>query len=436
MQLKHERIRTAVSAATAALLGSAPTSARAADSNKVESTILLYSETQRVKVGEAVVDYTRQMGDKRSFGIRLTFDGLTGASPNGATPSSRVQTFTGPSGGTIYTAQPGQMPLDNTFRDMRFAFDGRMTQLLDRVTRVTFGGHLSFEHDYNSFGGSVGMSRDFFHKNTTLDLSGSYSHDTVSPIGGIPAPLSPLPPPSPTAGNGLEADEEAEGDESGAGMGKDLLEGVFGITQVLNRKTLLQVSYSFSRSSGYLTDPYKILSVVQDWGMPAPGDPAGYLYEHRPSARSKQALFTELRRYLAGATVATSFRYYWDDWDIVSHAFDTFVALPLGAGRAIEPHFRWYRQSAADFHRTYLVQGQTTPPFASADSRLAAFEAVTLGLKYSFPMWNRHRLGLAAEYYKQMGSRGPPDAIGVLREYDLFPAMDVFMIRVGYTHAF
>jgi hypothetical protein len=426
---RHERICTAVTAATAALLG---TGARA-DSNKVESSMLLYSETNRVKAAEGVIHFTRQEGDRRTYGVDVTVDGLTGASPNGATPSSRAQTFTGPSGSRGYTAPPGGIPLDNSFHDTRFAVDGSMTSRLDRLTSLTLGAHVSIEHDYNSIGANAGLQRDFFQKNTTLGFSAAYSHDTVSPIGGAPVPLASMPPPNSEPRRGEEVDDGAG---SGPGKGKDLVDAVFGITQVLGRSTLLQVDYSVSHAAGYLTDPYKILSVVEDWGSTSPGDPADYLYESRPAARTKQAVYSDLRRDIAGTTLDLAYRYFWDDWGVTSHSVDAFYRLPVGGGRALEPHVRWYRQTAADFYRTYLVQGRSLPRFASADSRLAAFDALTFGLKYSFPLRNLDRLAFSAEYYTQLGSRGPPDAIGILSQYDLFPKLDVFMLRVGYTREF
>ena len=43
-------------------------------------------------------------------------------------------------------------------------------------------------------------------------------------------------------------------------------------------------------------------------------------------------------------------------------------------------------------------------------------------------------LSFSGEYYMQKGNRGPPDAFGILTQYDLFPRLDVFMFRVGYSH--
>jgi hypothetical protein len=427
MQLgAHRSIRTAVTAFTATLLGSG--TAAASGSGKIDSSLLIYSESGRVKVAEGVFDLSRNLSERRSVGLRLTLDALTGASPNGATPSSHVQTFTGPSGGSGYTANPGEIPLDDTFKDQRVALDGSLRESLDRITFLTVGGHLSWERDYSSFGVNSGITRDFNRRNTTLGVSAAFTHDIVRPMGGAPVPLTSMPPPT------ANGEGEGEGEGAGPGEGKDIFDVVAGVSQILGRNTIARLDYSLSLSSGYLNDPYKILSVVQDQNSAAPGEPSDYLYEHRPDTRNKQALFGELRRYIAGSTLDLSYRYFWDDWGITSHTADVFLRLPVRGDHAIEPHFRWYRQSEANFYNAYLVGGQAVPNYASADSRLAAFDAVTYGLTYSLPVDAGSRLSLSAEYYTQIGDRGPPDAIGILRQYDLFPALDVFMVRIGFSH--
>lgn len=435
MQLKRaEPIRATLTAFTAALLGTS-VGARAADPGKVDSSLLIYNEVNRVSAVEGVIDLTRPVSDRRTYSLRLTLDALTGASPNGATPSSHVQSFTGASGTVGFTAPAGTIPLDNTFSDRRLGVDGTLIESLDRLTVFTVGGHLSFERDYSSLGVNGGITRDVNRRNTTLGISGSYSHDTVSPIGGAPTPLSSMPAPTPSTGGEGEGEGEGGGG-GGPGQGKDIEGIIASLSQVLGRQTLLAANYSFEHSSGYLTDPYKLLSVVQDETSATPGEPADYLYENRPGGRSMQALYGELRRYIAGVTADVSYRYFWDDWGITSHAVDVLTRVPVTHGHALEPHVRWYRQSAADFYQTYLVQGDQVPQFASADSRLAAFDAWTYGLKYSLPVHENDALGFSAEYYTQKGTRGPPNPIGILGQYDLFPALDVFMFRVGFSHGF
>lgn len=428
MQLgQHRSIRAAVTAITATLLGS--TAAGAAESTRLDSSLLLYSETGRVKAAEGVFDLTRKLSERRTVGLRLTLDALTGSSPNGATPSSTVQTFTGPSGSSSYQTPAGETPLDNTFSDQRGALDGRLIEMLDRVTFFNAGGHISVEHDYYSFGANAGITRDFNRRNTTLGVSGAYTHDIVSPLGGAPDPLQSMPPPN-------EDDDEGEDGEGGSGKGKDIVDVVAGVTQVLGRKTIVRVDYSLSRSSGYLNDPYKILSLVQGRGAPAPGEPVDYLYERRPGSRLKQAVYGEMRRYIAGSVLNASYRYFWDDWGITSHTADVLLRVPVAGDHAVEPHVRWYRQNEADFYNQYLVEGQTLPAFASADSRLAAFDALTLGLKYSMPLSPGTQVSFTGEYYTQMGKRGPPPDFGVLSRHDPFPDLDAFMLRIGFSRDF
>ncbi len=433
MQLRRrEPIHGALTAVTVALLGSS-TAAHAAEANRVESSLLLYNETDRVKAAESVTNLTGTLDSQRAFELHLTLDGLTGASPNGATPASTVQTFTGPSGRVGFRAQPGRIPLDGSFSDTRIALDGTITDQINRVLAATYGGHLSLEKDYFSIGANGGVSRDFFQKNLTLSLSGAYSLDAVAPHGGPPTAFAPMPPPSETPTGG-EGEGEGEGGAGGGARGKNVLDAVAGFTQVLDRSTLLRADYSAGVTAGYLNDPYKLLSVVQAPGDAAPGEPVAYLYEKRPSTRLRQTLYADLKRYVFGATIDASYRYFWDDWGIRSRTFDVFPRLPLPGGHSIEPHFRWYSQTAADFHRAYLVDGQPLPGYASADSRLAAFDAVTWGAKYSMPFHGTDHLSFSAEYYKQTGTRGPPDAFGALTQYDLFPPLHVLMFRVGFTH--
>ena len=62
-----------------------------------EVATLLYTESDdRVQAVEPIFSATRNFEDGEKLNFKLTFDTLTGASPNGATPSDQVQTFTDP----------------------------------------------------------------------------------------------------------------------------------------------------------------------------------------------------------------------------------------------------------------------------------------------------------------------------------------------------
>lgn len=424
-------LRGALTAVTAALIGGG--FAHAAGNNKLESSVLLYSETDRVQAAEGIVSLTHAFTGNRLLSGRFTFDALTGPSPNGAAPANRIQTFTRPSGAGSYTVKPGKTPLDDTFRDTRLSFDGSFTQPLDRLTNLILGAHLSTEHDYTSIGANVGFSRDFNRKNTTLSASFAFSHDLVSPEGGAPRPMSSM-----TAE--VEDDEHAEDEEAfegsreGLDESKDVFDAVFGVTQVLDRSTLVRFNYSFNFTTGYLSDPYKAVSVVQSRTGPEPGEPVDYLFESRPDERTKHALFAEMRRHISGHTIDLSYRFFWDDWGVTSHTVDLYYRLPLPAGHALQPHLRWYRQTEADFYRTYLISGGPLSAHASADYRLAPFHAITAGLQYLLPIADNTNFSIGAEYYLQSGDVDPPTGLGALSRYDLFPDMKAIMVRAGVSY--
>jgi hypothetical protein len=433
-------IRGTVAALTAALLGQ--NAASAADQNHSDISLLLYSEAQRVSSAEASWNVLKQLNLSYSMGLTLTYDGLTGASPTGATPSNKLQTFTGPSGGTSRVIKPGEIPLDPNFKDNRFAFDGSLSRLLDRLSMVTFGTHLSKEKDYTSLGVNGGITHDFNRKNTTVGLSGSYSHDIAAAVGGIPVPFDSVA--TSTAiggggGGGGEGDGFGDGEQHIGVSGheiKNTADFVFGVSQILDRRTVLRMNYSFDQSKGYNNDPYKILSVVANQSAAEPGEPVRYVYENRPGLRTKRAVYGEVLRSIARHTVDLSYRYFWDDWGIRSKTADLSVRLQAHDGSALEPHLRWYTQTRANFYHPFLIDGSAYPQYASADSRLANFNAYTIGMKYSFPVGEDSRVMVTAEYYFQRGDTSPPEAFGSLRGYKLFPNMDAGMLRVGYAHNF
>ena len=432
MQLKQDRsIRGAIAALAAALVGHAVPAG--AQTNQTDATLMLYNEANRITAAEALVSYRKLLPNLNTVRLNLTYDGLTGASPNGATPSHSPQTFTRPSGNSVTTIPAGEIPLDPGFKDYRIGADGQLEHPLNRLTNLMAGAHLSLESDYTSLGLSTGITRDLFQRNTTLGLSASFAHETSSPKGGAPAPFASLPPPE------ERGDREGEGEGEGIsypGQPRNIYDVVFGISQILDRSTIIRFNYSLDHAAGYLNDPYKLLSLVYGPNSSQAGEPFDYLYENRPRSRTKHALYGEIIRDLFGSTLDASYRHFWDTWGIRSGTVDASWRFPTGRGTAIQPHVRWYSQTKADFYQPFLVRGSELPTYASADARLAAFDAYTFGLTYSFPVMPGSHMSATTEYYFQKGDGSPPDAFGALRDFDLFPKLNAVMIRVGYTHDF
>jgi hypothetical protein len=96
-----------------------------------------------------------------------------------------------------------------------------------------------------------------------------------------------------------------------------------------------------------------------------------------------------------------SFRLGTDNWGIGSKTAELHYRIPLRSSMYIEPQLRWYQQDAADFYRLYLTSADPVASPMSADPRLGAFTARTVGLKLGIPLANGDEIGLRLEAYQQ-----------------------------------
>lgn len=429
MQLNEPRdLRGALATASCTLLAAVPGGARAAGLDKweIDSAVLHYSETDRVQIVEPVIFARRTFGED-AVNLRIIADSMTGASPNGATPTDKPQTFTSPSGNETYSVAAGELPM-RSFSDQRIAVSAEWEHTIHRMRRGIFGVNGSSETDYYSGGLSYTLNQDFNNRLTTLSLGGSLNYDEVRPKGGAPRGLQPLSAATTVTTFAGEDDDDGEG----GGNPKYLTDWLVGVTQVLSRQTLVQFNYSYGYANGYLTDPYKVVSVID----PGTGDTLDYLYEKRPDVRNKQSVYWKLVHHFGKDVAHVSYRYYWDDWDIRAHTADLRYRWELSSRHYLQPHLRYYRQSGATFYHHSVLNGEVSQlAYASADSRLAAFSGYTAGFRYGMKVGKKGEFSLRAEYLLQ-GGDGAGDAVGVQRQYDLYPDLEAVILQVGYTMSF
>ena len=415
MQLKNKKIAGLLSLATCSLLGN---NAQAADNPwDIDTAVLLYSETDRVSAIEPVITASKDLGDDEIITGKLVLDALTGSSANGAVPSTSLQTFTSPSGQGTYTAAANETPLDDTFRDTRASFSLNWDKPTDRNNRRNLGFNLSGEHDFISLGGNALWQHDMNQKNTTLTGGISVELDEIKPVGGTPEGLSDM-----RTRNRVSSSETRE-----------LVDLLFGVTQIIDSSSLFQVNYSVSVANGYMTDPYKFVSVVDG----TTGEPDHYLYEHRPDSRTRQSVYGKYKKQLDNHDIITaSYRFMTDDWGVNSHTADLTYRFKMDGGFFIQPHIRLYQQSAADFYHYFLVNGAATPEFASADYRLGDLTTTTLGVKFGKTIDDKHVWSARLEMYNQSGDSSPSEAVGQLVNQDLFPDVNVVIAQVNYSFKF
>lgn len=395
---------------------------------EIRTATLVYAEADRVSLIEPVVQGTRYFNNDRSLTAKIVLDALTGASANGAVPSDQAQTFTRPSGDGTYNISANETPLDDTFHDTRVALSANWSQPLLSQLSGTFGVNVSKEFDYLSIGANTLLNYDFNRKNSSMTLGLSFSSDTIDPVGGTPIPGSAMQ--SPDRPFNLSSFVLKDGDGgkgNGSSESKSIVDMLLGYTQVLDRKSLMQVNYSLSQSSGYMTDPYKLVSVVD----PDSGQPLRQLYENRPDSRSKQAIYTHyLRNMRKNDVLDVSYRYLWDDWGLTSHTMDMRYRISFG-NQFIEPHLRYYQQDAVDFHVPFLLDGAPVPTDMSADYRVGDLTGTTVGLEYGRQLKGGSEWRVALEYYLQ-SSQEPDNKPGQLAQQEVYPDVDAVMLRFNF----
>lgn len=422
MQLKKKKVRNQLSIATATLLTTGVPASQALEVStnwEVDTSVLYYAEADRVSLWEPVIRLRKDLGDDSFVNFRLVVDALTGSSASGAIATGSAQTFTTPSGNSTYTTNANETPLDPTFLDTRVAINADWEQPWAKDVTGNLGFNISKEYDYLSLGVSASAKWDLNKKNSTLTTGFAYNADTVEPVGGAPVGLTNMPV-FPTVKQTM-----------GSSQDKTIYDVILGWTQVMGRKDLLQFNYVYGNESGYLSDAYKILTVVDG----TTGDPIvdPYVYEKRPDSRTRHSVYTQWVHQFDQDVLRVSYRYFWDDWDITSHTVDMRYRYEMGSKHFLEPHLRYYSQSAADFYHTSLIDGQTYN-YASADYRLAEMTTTTLGIKYGYELSDTSEFGIRIEQIVQ--SADPSQVIGNQSSQDLVPDVEATILQLNYTLQF
>jgi hypothetical protein len=346
-----------------------------------DSSFLNYRESDdRVSVEKFILDVSGNISGHDHVNLAVVLDTMTGSTPTGAVETSTISSVTGSSGSGGFTASgaaSAMAPFDDTRLAVKVDWDREASSSLHMI----YGAAVSVENDYNSMGASFNLKKDTASKLTTFTTGVAFSHDTISQTGGLtPDPL----------GNVNDQSFFGEGE-------RNTFELMGGITSVVNERTVWQNNLTLSFSDGYHTDPYKVISIADENDVEFTR-----LYESRPDSRQRTAYYSKLvHQFVNKQTMHFAYRYYVDDWDIHSHTFEYSHHYELSGGQYIEPNVRLYFQTEADFFYRSLPLDAEVPLYASADYRLDAMKAYTLGVKFGKPVGDNGEIRARIEFYSQ-----------------------------------
>ena len=149
-----------------------------------------------------------------------------------------------------------------------------------------------------------------------------------------------------------------------------------GVTQVLTRNLLLNLSYEATDSQGFLSNPYRQARYLD------PAEPLGYAYEKQvyPENHSGNAGSAVLKYYLPWrAAVTGTYRYYSDNWGIRAQTGELGYTQPVGRAWTLDAHARYYHQNHADFYSD-LYSYASSQNYLARDRELATFDSMVYGI--------------------------------------------------------
>lgn len=299
----------------------------------------------------------------------------------------------------------------------------------DELT-LNVGGGISVERDYESRFVNLGSRWDLNQKQTSLNFGLSYTNSST--FATLDHYMTPY----------IEKNaffNQKVSSDKGVNKLFDRREDwatQLGLTQVLDKNSLFELGVGYTHSSGYMSNPYKVMEVLfvdpkQKLSDPIrePGQPRDVLsgtlkpfLEQRPELRNEWNFNGRYVQYIDAldAALHLDYRFYHDDWGINAHTFELEWGQPLGDSWLITPRFRYYSQDAADFYAPFLVSPQAyskyvknktvmydaskLPDYFSSDQRLSGFGALSGGVTVSKKFAKGVSLEAGFEYYTHKGA--------------------------------
>jgi len=398
--LNSKHIASSLTTAALALLQAPCSHAAEATGFQSDAGVLFYNEPDGIKLVKPAIRMSRSMGGDDRLNLLMSTDIMTGATPTGAVKQQSVQTFTSPTGKN-YQIGAGERPEDDSFRDIRASLRANYLKVLDSNNSLLLNGYVSAELDYFVFGFGSGILHYFNNKNTSLNFEVNAYSEHIIPQGDIPTAFTPM----------LSDKQNASNNQDR----KTVFDFDLGFSQVLTRKSLLKFNLNLNDSTGYLTNPYKVLSVldsdgnVSDAGLiNLDSNALPYVFEARPDERLRKSAFVSLVQKFSKDVLHLSYRYYWDDWDVSSNTYDIRYRYKMDDKQFLLPHIRYYQQNAAEFYRPSLRQGVDVDAggnvlldAASADYRLSDFNGLVLGFGYGVQVTSQDEFVIRLEYLNE-----------------------------------
>lgn len=218
---------------------------------------------------------------------------------------------------------------------------------------MSLGYTRSEENDYLANTASFSISQDMFGDLTTVSMGYSRGSDTV----------------------GKRGDEDFAEDTARQNYR-------IGVSQVVTRNMLLDLSLETVTDEGFLNNPYRSVRYLDA------GSAVGYSFEPEvyPRTRDSNAFSIKALYYLPyRASLSAGYRHFSDSWGIQADTYEIGYTHPTESKWIFDIRYRLYSQNHADFYSD-LFPRQQAQNFLARDKELSTFSSTAIGFGASYEL--------------------------------------------------
>lgn len=379
--------------------------------DEVQINFNSYFDNARVSIVYPDVYVNKSLGEKTTINGRYLVDVISSASMR--SHFDRVySTQASKAGIDAYTSASKRTNGggDDTPDEMRHEFSFGINHIFGDFT-VSLNNIYSTEHDYTSETIAASISMPFAKKNTTVNLGLVRSFDKSSPEI-----------------RSWTAD-------------KDVWSVNMSLSQIVSLDFIAQAELFYSNLSGYLSDPYQVVKVLDTAKMKLA------MYEPvSPDTRNRYAVGLKgLYRVSENSSAELGYRYYTDDWSINSHTINAKYNRMMSDDKIVmSVGYRFYTQSAADFYKpTYYAgidavtdaNGIVTTNFMTVDTKLDKLNTNEVSMRWTFngellPIIRNENLELSTQFQYFVRTSEHPDW------HSGYKTLYAYLFSIGFRYLF
>jgi hypothetical protein len=220
-------------------------------------------------------------------------------------------------------------------------------------TTMSFAYTSSSENDFEAKSAHFNVSQDMFGDMTTISIGFSQGDDTVR--------------------SSIDETFEEYADRKNYRVG---------LTQVLTKDLIMNLSHETITDEGFLNNPYRSIRFVDD----PTADVLTYSFDNEvyPNTRTSNSNAIRMRYFLPyRAALHFEYRVFEDTWGINATTTEFGYTHPFGDQWIFDITYRLYDQTKADFYSD-LFPYQDAQNFMARDKELSTFNSNTIGLGVSY----------------------------------------------------